>query len=306
VANGTTNDPNAGGTLTVNDVDTAQNHFLAPASLAGTYGTYAFNPTTGVWSYTLNQTLADPLTAGQTALDHLIVTSADGTATHDIAVTITGSNDNATITVSASEDNAVTEAGGVANGTTNDPNAGGTLTVNDVDTAQNHFLAPASLAGTYGTYAFNPTTGVWSYTLNQTLADPLTAGQTALDHLIVTSADGTATHDIAVTITGSNDNATITVSASEDNAVTEAGGVANGTTNDPNAGGTLTVNDVDTAQNHFLAPASLAGTYGTYAFNPTTGVWSLHAQPDAGRSADRRADRTRPPDRDVGRRHGDP
>src|SRR5258706_11339548 len=59
--------------------------------------TYAFNPTTGVWSYTLNQTLADPLTAGQTALDHLIVTSADGTATHDIAVTITGSNDNATI-----------------------------------------------------------------------------------------------------------------------------------------------------------------------------------------------------------------
>src|SRR5258708_19781214 len=37
----------------------------APASLAGSYGTYTFNPTTGAWSYTLNQALADPLTAGQ-------------------------------------------------------------------------------------------------------------------------------------------------------------------------------------------------------------------------------------------------
>src|SRR5258706_11174002 len=57
--------------------------------------------------------LADPLTAGQIVHDHLVVTSFDGTATHDIDVTITGSNDNATITTSVSEDNAVTEAGGV-------------------------------------------------------------------------------------------------------------------------------------------------------------------------------------------------
>src|SRR5258708_21554225 len=95
----------------------------APASLAGSYGTYTFNPTTGAWSYTLNQALADPLTAGQIVHDHLVVTSFDGTATHDIDVTITGSNDNATITTSVSEDNAVTEAGGVANATAGDPSA---------------------------------------------------------------------------------------------------------------------------------------------------------------------------------------
>src|SRR5260370_37942542 len=50
--------------LTVHDVDSGENHFQTPGSLAGTYGTYTFNPTTGVWGYTLDQSLADPLTAG--------------------------------------------------------------------------------------------------------------------------------------------------------------------------------------------------------------------------------------------------
>src|SRR5260370_20978668 len=70
--------------LTVHDVDSGENHFQTPGSLAGTYGTYTFNPTTGVWGYTLDQSLADPLTAGQIVHDHLMVTSFDGTATHDI------------------------------------------------------------------------------------------------------------------------------------------------------------------------------------------------------------------------------
>jgi len=159
----------------------------------------------------------------------------------------------------------------VANATLGDPSASGTLTVHDVDSGENHFQTPASLAGTYGSYTFNPTTGGWGYTLSQSLADPLTAGQVVHDHLIVTSFDGTATHDIDVTITGSNDNATISVSASEDTAVVEAGGVANATLGDPSASGTLTVHDVDSGENHFQTPASLAGTYGSYTFNPTTG-----------------------------------
>src|SRR5258705_276782 len=83
-------------------------------SLAGSYGTYTFNPTTGAWGYTLSQALADPLTAGQVVHDHLTVTSFDGTATYDIDVAITGTNDSATITASVSEDTTVLEAGGVA------------------------------------------------------------------------------------------------------------------------------------------------------------------------------------------------
>ena len=159
----------------------------------------------------------------------------------------------------------MTEAGGLSNATTNDPTASGQLTVHDVDSGQNHFqaVAPASLLGTYGSFTFNPNTGVWGYTLNQSLADPLIAGQVVHEHLIVTSFDGTATHDIDVTITGSNDNATITTSVSEDTTVLEDGGVANATAGDPSAAGTLTVHDVDSGENHFQTPASLAGSYGT-------------------------------------------
>ena len=123
--------------------------------------------------YTLYQSLADPLTAGQVVHDQLTVTSFDGTASSAIDVAITGSNDTATITASASEDTAAVDAGGAANAVPGDPSASGQLTVHDVDSGENHFQTPGSLAGSYGSFSFNPTTGVWGYTLDQSLADPL-------------------------------------------------------------------------------------------------------------------------------------
>src|SRR5205807_894124 len=129
-----------------------------------------------------------------------------GSATYDIDITITGSNDSATITAAAGpQDTSAVEAGGMSNGAVGDPTASGQLTVHDVDSGENHFQTPASLAGTYGTYTFNPTTGASGYTLNQSLADPLTAGLVVHDHLIVKSFDGTVTYDIDITIHGTND-----------------------------------------------------------------------------------------------------
>ncbi|HWT99322.1 MAG TPA: VCBS domain-containing protein, partial [Terriglobales bacterium] len=277
IANGIPGIPTTGGTVTVHDVDAGQNHFqtVTPASLVGSYGTFTFDANSGVWTYTLDQSKSDSLTAGQVAHDTLTVTSLDGTVSQVIDVKITGSNDNATITTSVSEDTSVVEAGGVGNATPGDAHAGGTLTVHDVDNGENHFqaVAPASLVGTYGTFTFDSTTGVWTYTLDQSKADPLTAGQHVTDTLTVYSADGTASQTITVNITGSNDSASITASASEDTCVVEAGGVANGTAGDPHAGGTLTVHDVDSGENHFQTPASLVGSYGTFTFDPSTGVW---------------------------------
>ena len=65
-----------------------------------------------MWGYTLDQSKAEALNAGELVTDTLTVTSFDGTASQTITVTITGANDAATITASATEDNAVTEAGG--------------------------------------------------------------------------------------------------------------------------------------------------------------------------------------------------
>src|SRR5437764_6186255 len=102
--------PRASGQLTVHDVDTGEDHFATPASLAGTYGTFTFNTTSGAWTYTLDQSLADHLTAGQHVTDTLTVASFDGTATYPIVVNITGSNDFATITAAAADDTAASAA----------------------------------------------------------------------------------------------------------------------------------------------------------------------------------------------------
>ena len=248
----------AHGVLMVHDVDTGQDNFQTPASLAGAYGTFTFDPATGEWSYTLDNSAAkvQALADGQVVHDTLTVKSADGTASQLIDVTITGSNDAAVISGTAT--GAVKEDGKLT--------ACGTLTVQDVDTGQDHFQTPASLAGTYGTFTFDPATGEWSYTLDNSAAkvQALADGQVVHDTLTVKSADGTASQLIDVTITGSNDAAVISGTAT--GAVKEDGRLT--------ACGTLTVQDVDTGQDHFQTPASLAGAYGTFTFDPATGEWS--------------------------------
>jgi T1SS-143 domain-containing protein len=196
--------PSASGTLTVTDVDAGQAVFQTPSSLTGTYGTFTFNATTGAWTYTLNNASAatQALTQGQVVHDTLTVASADGTANQLIDVTVTGSNDAASISGTATGN--VVEAGTAGAGTAN---ASGTLTVTDVDAGQAIFQAPASLNGTYGTFAFNAGTGAWTYTLDNTrgATQGLTQGQVVHDTLVVTSADGTASRTIDVTVTGTND-----------------------------------------------------------------------------------------------------
>src|SRR5437764_244986 len=185
------------------------------------------------------------MTAGQVLHAPLFPYSTLFRSSHDIDVTITGSNDNATISVVGSQDTAALEAGGVANATAGDPSASGQLTVQDVDSGENHIQLHSSHRGTSCTYTFNPTTGSWTYTLDQSLADPLTAGQVVHDHLVVTSSHGTTRLPYTTLFRSSNDNATISVVGSQDTAALEAGGVANATAGDPSASGQLTVQDVD-------------------------------------------------------------
>ncbi|EHR01378.1 VCBS domain-containing protein [Bradyrhizobium sp. WSM471] len=246
------------GTLTVHDADTGEDHFQTPATLAGAYGTFTFNPATGDWSYTLDNSAAkvQGLAGGQVVHDTLTVKSADGTASQLIDVTITGSNDAAAI--SGAVTGAVEEDGKLT--------ACGTLTVQDADTGQDYFQTPASLAGTYGAFTFDPATGDWSYSLDNSAAkvQALAGGEIIHQTLTVKSADGTASQLIDVTITGSNDAAAI--SGAVTGAVKEDGKLT--------ACGTLTVQDADTGQDNFQTPASLAGTYGTFTFDPATGEWS--------------------------------
>nr|ABM65821.1 MadA [Mesorhizobium sp. R88B] len=273
VANGTLNDPNAHGQLVVTDPDVGQNHFQAPPSLQGTYGSFAFDTTTGVWAYTLNQTLADPLSQGQPVTDTLTVKSADGTASYNIVVNITGSNDAPV---------AIANVNSVKEDTAPNPVSGNVLTNDtDVDTGDTHSVTAvngsagnvgANLVGTYGTLHLN-SDGTYTYTLNNGLASvqALAAGASVTDVFTYTNADnhgGSSSASLTVTINGTNDAPV---------AVADINSVKEDTAPNPVSGNVLTNDtDVDTGDTHSVTAvngsagnvgANLVGTYGTLHLN---------------------------------------
>jgi VCBS repeat-containing protein len=194
-----------------------------------------------------------------------------------VTVTITGSNDAATI--SGTTTGSVTEAGSDANGNAiaGTPGASGTLTSTDVDGTANAFTAVSTATTTangYGSYTMTAA-GAWAYTVNNANAavQALKGSQTLTDTFNVTAADGTV-QTVTVTINGANDAAQI--GGTKTGSVTEAGGVNNGTAGTPNATGTLTSTDVDGTANAFTAVSTAAATiggYGTYTMT-AAGVWA--------------------------------
>src|SRR5262249_11288258 len=151
------------------------------------YGSLNLDTESGEWTYTLNETAADSLNQGQTAAETFTYTVNDehgATATSTLTITITGANDNPT--ANADEGGAVTESGGLANGTACVATATGTLAnnVSDIDNGGSltdalslHEAIPIS----YGSLTLDTESGEWTYTLNETAADSLNQGQTAVE-----------------------------------------------------------------------------------------------------------------------------
>ncbi|TIN61182.1 MAG: hypothetical protein E5Y26_25410 [Mesorhizobium sp.] len=255
VANGTPGDPGAHGQLIISDVDAGQNHFQAPPSLQGMYGTFTFDATTGAWTYALNQALADPLTQGQNVTDTLTVTSADGTANYNIVVNITGTNDAAVLSADVRN---LTETDAAA-----DISSSGQLTISDVDSPAT-FVAQAGTVGTYGTFAIDAA-GAWTYTASSA-HNEFAAGTTYTDTFDVVSADGTHT-SVTINIDGTNDAAIIAGTTS--GAVDEDGADAPVT-----ATGSLTASDVDNTANAFQAASGNGDSgYGSFSID-AAGNWT--------------------------------
>ncbi|MCK1735287.1 VCBS domain-containing protein, partial [Bradyrhizobium sp. 138] len=244
---------NTSGQLTIVDPDSGEAHVVAQGSVHGSYGDFTIDAN-GAWSYTGNGA-HDELTAGQQVQDQFTVASQDGTATGIVTVTITGSNDAATV---SSEAKSVTEGDAAAA-----LNTSGQLTITDPDTGQAHVVAQSNAHGTYGDFSIDAN-GAWSYTGNGA-HDELTAGQQVQDQFTVTSQDGTASGIVTVTITGSNDAATV---SSEAKSVTEGNAAAA-----LNTSGQLTITDPDTGQAHVVAQSNAHGSYGDFSID-ANGAWS--------------------------------
>ncbi|MDO3380553.1 VCBS domain-containing protein [Gilvimarinus algae] len=184
----------------------------------------------------------------------VVTDSAGGTDTHEVTVTITGTNDEPVFT--GGDRGAVTEDVDVQAGdlltdaaqlTGFDPDYGEA----EIDTA----VAPLPLGNVLGTFSIQ-SDGNWEYTVDNALTQYLAVGQTRLEVFQVTTIDG-ATHPIVITLTGTNDAPLISVQAGD----AELASVSE-TDTTLTASGTLSVADVDVRDSVTPAVDSVSVTSG--------------------------------------------
>ncbi|MBV7550346.1 VCBS domain-containing protein [Pseudomonas sp. PDM26] len=231
------------GSFAFGDVDLADEAHVAsvsaPAGALGTLVATVSNESTGDaagsvgWTYTLNNSAAQYLAEGQTKTEVFTVTLTDdvgAAVSKNVTITLTGTNDAPTVTVAEVESGALTEDG--------PPLASGSFAFGDVDLADDAHVAsvsaPAGALGTLVATVSDESTGDaagsvgWTYTLNNSAAQYLAAGQTKTEVFTVTLTDdvGTAvTKEVTITLTGTNDRPTLTIT-DPTGAMTEGNGAA--------------------------------------------------------------------------------
>ncbi|WP_373454511.1 VCBS domain-containing protein [Bordetella genomosp. 9] len=254
----------ATGQFSKTDIDATDTHtWTVDGNSKGAFGTFSVDQT-GKWTYTLDNTAAQSLTAKDHIQETYTVKVDDGhggTATKSVTLTVNGTDDAAIITPHATG----SDAGTVKEDTT--LTTSGKLDVVDPDAGQAVFVPQASTAGTYGTFALT-TDGTWTYNLNNasTAVQQLAAGQTATESFTVTSADGT-TSTVTVTVQGTNDAPIINA---------PAGATAGSVTEDgtKTATGQFSKTDVDATDTHtWTVDGNAKGTYGTFAVDQA-GKWT--------------------------------
>jgi VCBS repeat-containing protein len=221
-----TSELSATGVFTFTDVDLTDTHTVSVEAGGADYvGSASAEVTTAATGgetgevtsvFTVNNAdidyLHDGETLTQTYTAHLLDNNGGRTSTQTATVTITGTNDAPVITSDAvAASGSVIEAGkddagAIVDGT---PSATGTLTSLDVDTGASATWS-GDAAGTYGSFAIDPTTGAWTYTLDNTntATDTLADGQVETEVFTVMVTDdvhATDTQDVTITVAGTND-----------------------------------------------------------------------------------------------------
>ncbi len=258
---------------------------LSGLSFTGTPGSGSGATQTINWTYDPAAADLDFLKDGDTLVITFPVTVSDGhgsSNTQNITITITGTND--VPTIAANTTGGVTEAGGTANGTAGTPTVTGDVSLGgtnwtDLDRGEEATLAitkgsagassqasltfnggtgdEAVITGTYGTL-YIKANGEYRYVLNNssTATQALDGGDTPTDvfhYTIGGSGAGSATADIIITVTGSNDNPVL-ATVTQPSAVTEAGNAA---AQSVSLSGVLSVTDAD-ANDTLTASATTA------------------------------------------------
>ena len=203
--------------------------------------------------------------------------------THDVTVTLVGTND-APIITAQDLIGAVTEQVAPAGNLTDS----GIITFTDVDLTDVHLVSSTgtpigSVLGTLTAVKISDTTGTgtggqltWTYTVADSAVAYLAAGQTKVESFTITFSDqngSVITRQIDVTIYGTNDAAVI--GGVSIGAVTEDAGVVAGHLS---TSGALSISDADQGQADFVVQTATAGNhgYGTFTLD-AVGNWTYSA-----------------------------
>ncbi|MAB54827.1 MAG: hypothetical protein CMN93_02810, partial [Synechococcus sp. CPC35] len=283
------------------------------SALTGTYGALTVS-SDGSYTYNANQTAADALAEGATAVDVFTYTLSDGTDEDlgELAITVTGTNNAPTGSddskpVNENDSINITATSGVL---INDTDVDGddlTITaVQKVSSASSRrlfrdarkwkkkgrklsFLARRSelsssalpqLKGTYGELTLNRD-GSFAYDANQSATDALNEGDSVTDSFTYTVSDNktTSSATLEIVVTGVNDYPSIT--SPSPGTISEITGSSQ--TQTSGLTGTITATDVDSSASleygilggsTIDSTTSLAGNYGTLELDTSTGDYA--------------------------------
>ena len=285
------------GSFAIADVDLADTHAITFTASSDDYlGT--FEPVVAVdttdtgsgrvdWSFTVDDSLVDYLGEGDSLTQTYTVTVSDGqggTVDQDVVITLEGTNDAPTLTGTELDSHVVT--GGVTEVTdlaegenTTDLSDTGSFTFSDVDLSDEPTIAlvdpDGSYLGTFTPLISNSTTDDgegqidWTFTVNDSLLDDLAQDQTLTQTYTVRVSDGsggTVDQDVVITLTGTNDVATIT--GTNTDTMTE-----DQSPSELIASGTFFVTDDDAGQSSFVEIRDAFQTYGSFTVE-TDGRWT--------------------------------
>ncbi|QQX79799.1 retention module-containing protein [Shewanella sp. KX20019] len=282
------------GQFNADDVDTGDGETWTVEGTPNTdYGSFAVDGT-GLWTYSLNDALADSLYEGQIVELTYTVRVTDNYGAYvdqEVTITIEGTNDIPVLSFEQGADSGMVKEAGVVdiNDEGNTPVAGismvsGQFNADDVDTGDGETWTVEGTPNTdYGSFAVDGT-GLWTYSLNDALADSLYEGQIVELTYTVRVTDNYGAYvdqEVTITIEGTNDIPVLSFEQGADSGMVKEAGVVdiNDEGNTPVAGismvsGQFNADDVDTGDGETWTVEGTPNTdYGSFSVDGT-GLWT--------------------------------
>ncbi|HEX7884269.1 MAG TPA: VCBS domain-containing protein, partial [Afipia sp.] len=237
------------------------------------------------WTFTAPDSAFDYLSAGQAATLTYVVQIADGAGgmlSQNVVVTINGATDAPVIAVGTTSTSAITELASVTGSTTNDTGTG-ILKFTDVDAADTHTAAVASVTASGVTGGLPATAALlallttgavteqlgatpgsigWTFSAQDKTFDYLGAGQSVTLTYAVSVNDnhsGSVSQNVVVTVTGTNDAPVLAAGSTTTGAITELSATTGSTTNDT-ASGAIKFTDADLSDVHTVTIANVTAS----------------------------------------------